>query len=240
MKRLLPILAALVIVIAGGVWYFFGQTTTVAVAPVAQDQATAETESDTGQTEAEPEVEVADEADVVLMPDMVLGDPAAPITVIEYASYTCPHCATFHADQFKKLKADYIDAGKVKFIHREVYFDRYGLWGGLVANCGGEMRYYGLSGLLYDQQKEWIGSGEAEEIITNLTTLGKTAGLSEDEISACLNDQAMATRLVATFQAHAEGDDINATPTLVIDGVKHSNMSYDDLASIIDAKLGED
>lgn len=224
MNRLLPTLAALALVIAGGAWYLGRPVSDAVVSPALAQE-------DTGSTDS-PEIE--------LMPDMVLGDPAAPITVVEYASYTCPHCANFHEDQFKKLKADYIDTGKVKFIHREVYFDRYGLWGGLIANCGGEIRYYGLSGLLYAQQKEWIGSGEAEEIIANLTTLGKTAGLSDDEITACLKDDAMATRLVATFQAHAEADGIEATPTLVIDGEKHPNMSFDDLASIIDAKLGED
>jgi protein-disulfide isomerase len=216
MTRLLPALAALVLVLAGGAWLSGRSASDAFVAPAL------------GQDEA---------AEVELMPDYVLGDADAPVTVIEYASYTCPHCASFHGDQFKKLKAAYIDTGKVKFIHREVYFDRFGLWGGLLANCGGEMRYYGVSGMLYDQQQEWIGSGEADEILANLTTLGKTAGLSEDEINACLKDDVLATRLVATFQTHAEADEINATPTLVIDGEKFANMSFEDLAEIIDAKL---
>jgi protein-disulfide isomerase len=93
--------------------------------------------------------------------------------------------------------------------------------------------------MLYEQQKEWIGSGDPEEIIANLTTLGKKAGMSEDQIDACLKDEAMATRLVATFQTHAEADEINSTPTLVIDGEKYSNMSYDALAEILDEKLGD-
>lgn len=218
MKRLLPTLAA-ALVIAGGAMFLGRPATEAFVTPaMAQDEA----------------------ATVELMPDIILGDENAPVTVIEYASYTCPHCANFHGDQFQKLKADYIDEGTVKFIHREVYFDRYGLWGGLLANCGGDMRYYGISGMLYDQQKEWIGSGDPAEIIANLTTLGKTAGLTEDEINACLNDETLATRLVATFQAHAEEDGVNATPTLVINGEKHANMAYDDLAAIIDAELGND
>lgn len=219
MKRLLPTFAALALVVSAGAWYSGRPASEALVLPALGQDAAAEVE---------------------LMPDIVLGDKDAPVTVIEYASYTCPHCAHFHGDQLKKLKADYVDTGKVKFIHREVYFDRYGLWGGLLANCGGEMRYYGISGMLYEQQEEWIGSGAPDEIIANLTTMGKTAGLSEDEINACLNDQTMATRLVATYQANAEADGINATPTLVIDGEKHSNMSYADLAAIIDAKLGED
>lgn len=218
MTRILPVLAALIVVVAGGAWLSGRTASDVVVTPaLGQDAA----------------------ADVELMPDYVLGDADAPVTVIEYASYTCPHCATFHADQFKKLKTDYIDTGKVNFVHREVYFDRFGLWGGLLANCGGEMRYYGVSGMLYDQQQVWIGSGDPDEILTNLTTLGKKAGMTEDQINACLKDEALATRLVATFQTHAEADDINATPTLVIDGEKYSNMPYKDLAEILDEKLAD-
>ena len=69
--------------------------------------------------------------------DIVLGDDNAPVTVIEYASFTCPHCASFHINTWPRFKAEYIDTGKVRFILREVYFDRYGLWASMVARCGG-------------------------------------------------------------------------------------------------------
>ncbi|HHC29023.1 MAG TPA: DsbA family protein [Rhodobacterales bacterium] len=217
MKRLLPTLAALALVIAAGAWYSGRPATQALVLPAL------------GQ----------DAGEVELVPDVVLGDPDAPVTVIEYASYTCPHCSHFYLDQAKQLKANYVDTGKVKFIHREVYFDRFGLWGGLLAHCGGDLRYHGLSGLIYEKQKEWIGSGDPDEIIANLTTLGKSAGLSEDQIDTCLNDTEMATRLVATFQEQAGADEINATPTLIIDGKKYSNMGYDALAKIIDERLAD-
>lgn len=218
MSRIAPTLAAVVLALAGLVWFNAQSANTALVTPALAQDST---------------------ADVELVPDHVLGDANAPVTVIEYASYTCPHCAHFHEDQFKQLKAKYIDTGKVKFIHREVYFDRYGLWGGLLASCGGDIRYFGIAGQLYDTQKTWIGSGDPAEIIANLTTLGKSAGLSEDEITACLNDKDMATRLVATYQKHAGDDGVNATPTLFVNGVKYSNMSFDKLASIIDAQLGD-
>ncbi len=171
--------------------------------------------------------------------DIILGDPDAPVTVIEYASYTCPHCADFHVNSGTRLKADYVDSGKVKFIHREVYFDRYGLWAGMIARCGGDMRYYGMNDLIYRGQRDWIGSGDPEEVLENLKALGRTAGMSNDQMEACLNDRAMAESMVAAYQQNAAADEINATPpTLVIDGEKHSNMPYDDLKAIIDAKLG--
>ena len=78
----------------------------------------------------------ADEIDTSMIKEMSIGNPDSSVTVIEYASYTCPHCAAFHADTFKQLKADYIDTGKINFVYREVYFDRFGLWAGIVARCG--------------------------------------------------------------------------------------------------------
>lgn len=178
-------------------------------------------------------------AEPVIRPDFVLGEADAPIELIEYASYTCPHCATFHAQVFPQLKANYIDTGKVKFIHREVYFDKFGLWAGMVAQCAGEMRYYGVSGMIYDTQAEWIGNGDAGAIADNLRKIGAKAGLSKAELDACMNDGAMAQSMVATYQKNAEADDVQATPTLIIDGEKHSNMSYDELAAILDAKLAQ-
>ena len=87
---------------------------------------------------------LAQDVDKSLVQEMTLGAEDAPITVVEYASYTCPHCKTFHENVFKDLKSNYIDTGKVRFIYREAYFDRYALWAALVARCGGEMKYFGL------------------------------------------------------------------------------------------------
>jgi protein-disulfide isomerase len=178
-------------------------------------------------------------ADPVIRPDFVLGQADAPVELIEYASFTCPHCANFHKTVFPQLKANYIDTGKVKFIHREVYFDKFGLWAGMVAQCAGEMRYYGVAGMIYDTQDEWIGNGDEAAIADNLRRIGARAGLSREQLDACMNDGAMAQSMVATYQKHAEEDDVQATPTLIIDGEKHPNMSYDELAAILDAKLGQ-
>lgn len=219
MTRILPVIALVLAAVAGGAWYLTQPAGSGVVTP-AEAQTTAETP----------------DADMIL-PDRVLGSEDAPVTVVVYSSYTCPHCANFHADQFKNLKAEYIDTGKVRYVHREVYFDRYALWGGMIANCGGDTRYFGIAAMLYEQQKDWIGSGDGDEILGNLRRMGKTAGLSDDEIDACFADQEMATKLVATYQSTAEADGINATPTLVIDGEKHSNMSYDALKDIIEERL---
>lgn len=181
----------------------------------------------------------AGDVDTSSIVEMRLGNADAPVTVIEYASFTCPHCATFHADQFKQLKADYIDTDKINFIYRDVYFDRLGLWASMVARCGGEQKFFGLSSLIYEQQKEWIGSGDPVESANALRKIGKVAGLGEDQIEACLTDQDKAKALVAWYQQNAEEHDITSTPTIVINDEKHSNMAYDELKVIIDEALGE-
>lgn len=179
----------------------------------------------------------AQEADTSAIVDMALGDPGASVTVIEYASFTCPHCASFHAGVFKELKKNYIDTGKVRFIHREVFFDRFGLWGSIVARCGGEMRYFAIADLIYKQQREWTQGGPAA-IADNLRRIGRSAGLSDDELNACLQDGDNAQALFAWYQKNAEADGIRSTPSFVIDGESYSNMNYQDFSEVLDAKLG--
>jgi protein-disulfide isomerase len=108
--------------------------------------------------------------------DFSLGSPDAPVKMVEYASYTCPHCADFHTNVFKNLKAEYIDTGKVHFTLREVYFDRYGLWAAMVARCGGEMRYFGIHDMLFDKQKEWAASQDPMEVVKASRPSGSPPG----------------------------------------------------------------
>lgn len=171
--------------------------------------------------------------------EMTLGADDAPVTVVEYASYTCPHCATFHNGQFKQLKAEYVDTGKVRFVYRDVYFDRFGLWAAMVARCE-PSKFFGVTDLLYQQQSEWIAGGSDPALIAeNLRRIGRLAGLENDQLEACLADNENAQTLVAWYQANAEADDVSSTPTLIIDGEKHGNMAYPALKAILDEKLGE-
>lgn len=171
--------------------------------------------------------------------EMALGPADAPVTVIEYASFTCPHCANFHQDEFQRIKENYIDPGLVRFVYREVYFDRPGLWASMVARCGGEMRFFGIADMLYNGQREWIGDGEPAAIAENLRAIGRAAGLDDAALDACLEDEAQAEALYGWYQANAEADGIDSTPTFIIDGDKHSNMGYEDFAAILDAELAE-
>lgn len=217
MNRILPILIAAVIAI-GGAFYMTQNNGALPGVSVAEAQSS--------------------DAAVEPVADMVMGDENAPVTVIEYASYTCPHCANFHEETFKKLKQNYIDTGKVKFIHREVYFDQFGLWAGMIARCGGDERYFGLVDLIYGGQKDWIADGSPATIVANLKKLGRTAGMTDAQLDTCLQSEENAQSLVAAYQQNAGADEITSTPSFIIDGTKYSNMSYDEFAAILDEKLG--
>lgn len=180
----------------------------------------------------------AQDADTSQITEMTMGPADAKVTIIEYASFTCPHCASFHTGPLKELKADYIDTDKVHFIYRDVYFDRFGLWASMVARCGGEEKFFGISDMLYEQQREWT-NGQPAEIADNLRRIGKVAGIEPDALDACLNDEAKAKALVAWYQENAEAHQVNSTPTLIINEQKYSNMAYDELKGIINEKLAE-
>lgn len=171
--------------------------------------------------------------------DFTLGSPDATVEVIEYASFTCPHCANFHATIYPSLKSDYIDTGKIKFTYREVYFDRYGLWAAMIARCGGEMRYFGIVDLIYAQQSEWAASDNPAVVVENLKKIGRTAGMDDATMDACMQDGAKAEAMVAHYQANSTADGLEGTPSFKINGTMHSNMSYDEMKAIIDAELAK-
>lgn len=218
MNRLIPLIVAVVVGIAGGV-YYLSQGSEPAVA-----QTSVET----------PE---ASDVDTSGIQDMVLGDPNAPITMIEYASYTCPHCASFHENTYPQLKAEYIDTGKVKFVFREVYFDRFGLWASMIARCGGEERFFGITDLLMKGQSDWARAGDPVAIADAIRKVGRLAGLQDADLQACLQDEEHAKTLVAWYQTNAAQDDVTGTPSFVINGTKYSNMSYADMKGILDGLL---
>lgn len=180
--------------------------------------------------------EAGAEIDTSTVTEMRLGNPDADVTVIEYASFTCPHCGRFHTGPFKDLKAEYIDTGKINFIYREVYFDRFGLWASAIARCAGPEKFFGISDLLYSGQAEWTraGGGDPSAIVDALRKIGRLAGLDGDTIEACLQDGDKLRTLVAWYQENAERDGVQSTPSFVINDRLYNNMSYDEMKRLID------
>ena len=198
-------------------------------------------ENEYGNEYALPYAASAEEASEAIKPiaEMVQGDLDAPIEIIEYASFTCPHCATFHADVYPKLKINYIDKGLVKFIYREVYFDKYGMWASMIARCAGADRFFGMTDQIYRKQSNWARAESDMAIVTELRKIGLLAGLDESQLSACLQDGVKLRALVEWYSQNAKRDEIKSTPTLIINGEKHSNQSYEQLAEILDEILGK-
>ncbi|NNE53682.1 MAG: DsbA family protein [Sulfitobacter sp.] len=177
------------------------------------------------------------DADTSMIKEMVAGNPDAAVEVIEYASFTCPHCARFHEGPFKQLKADYIDTGKIRFVYREVYFDRFGLWASMIARCGGEERFFGIADLFYKTQAEWTRAGDPGEIANELRKVGRLAGIETEALEACLQDAEKAQALVAWDEANRTADGVDSTPSFVINGQKYTNMPYAEMKDILDAAL---
>lgn len=179
------------------------------------------------------------EVDVSRVHELSFGNPDATVTIAEFASYTCPHCANFHATVFQQLKAAYIDTGLVRFVYNEVYFDAYGLWAALVARCGGEMRYFGISDMLYDEQREWTSGADATAVADNLRRIGRRAGMTDEQLNVCMTDRDMATAMMQVYQTNMEEYGIRGTPSFVINGTTYSNMSFEEFQQILDPLLAD-
>lgn len=230
MSRTLPLVLAGAIMLAA-VGYFAGVFNN---SPSQSAQSTMIEQSDvadlTAAAEGSEPVQATSDAAVI---DMTLGNVDAPVTLVEYASFTCPHCARFHEDVYPDLKKDFIDTGKVKFVFREVYFDRVGLWAGLLARCGGQEKYFGITEILFKRQSEWSRGESGAEVAQNLYKIGKIAGMSEDQMETCLQNKEHAQALVTEYQKNATADAISSTPSLIVNGTNHGNISYGQLTDLL-------
>ena len=169
--------------------------------------------------------------------DMTKGDINAAFTIIEYASFTCSHCATFHKEVFPKLKRDYIETGKVKFVYREVYFDAPGLWAGLLARCASKEKYFGIVDLLYDKQDKWAFGKSEKEILNGLFAIGRQVGLEEGQINLCLKNENKSLNLIDAYLKNSKSDGITSTPTLLVNGNLVEHSSFEDLKIDLDRIL---
>jgi protein-disulfide isomerase len=156
---------------------------------------------------------MADEA----LPDLALGSSDAPVTIVEYASMTCSHCAAFYAGTFPQLKSKYIDTGKVRFILREFPLDALAAAGSMLARCSGDDKRNAVVELLFAQQKNWLVPDKALEALANLL---KQAGMSQKAFDACLADQGLYDKIAKIHDRAADKFGVSATPTFFINGKK--------------------
>ncbi len=164
----------------------------------------------------------------------VLGNADAPVTIVEYASMTCSHCATFHNRTYPELKKRYIETGKVKYILREFPIDPLAAGAFMLARCAGKDRYYPLIETLFNQQTQWV----VQKPIEPLMQIARQAGFTQQTFDACLKDQKMLEGIEAVRNRGSEKFGVNSTPTFFINGKKFTGvMSIEDMAKEIDPLL---
>jgi protein-disulfide isomerase len=167
--------------------------------------------------------------------DIVMGKADAPVTIIEYASMTCPHCAHFSTTTLPTIKEKYIDTGKAKLILREFPFDPRAAAAFMLARCAPEERYYPLVEVLFKQQEQWAGAANAEE---PLLQISKLAGFTQESFKACLTNQKLLDDVNAVRERGANEFGVNSTPTFFINGARYSGaLSVDEMSAIIDGLL---
>lgn len=176
--------------------------------------------------------------------DMALGNPSAKVTLIEYASVTCSHCADFKKNVYPQLKANYIDTNKINFVFREFTTppNEVSAAGFLLARCGNPSpeQYFARLDVLFEQQVAVFEALQAGQVRGALLNIAKSAGLSEDQFNACVTDQAGIARIKAGEEAGIKEFQISGTPTLILNGEKLTDPSaytYEGLAKLIDEKL---
>ena len=151
------------------------------------------------------------------LPDLALGSNDAPVTIVEYASMTCGHCAAFYGGTFPELKKKYIDTGKVKFILREFPLDPLGAAGFMLARCAGDDKRNAIVDLLFAQQKNWAFTEKPVEALADLL---KQTGMSQKTFDACLKDQSLYDKIAKVHDRAAEKFGVSSTPTFFINGKK--------------------
>jgi protein-disulfide isomerase len=161
----------------------------------------------------------SDVAKPVSLPDMALGPANASVTITEYASMTCPHCATFNDTVFPKIKSEYIDTGKVRYVFHEFPLDIKAAAGSMLARCIAKDdagKYFAVVDMLFRQQNDWVTKNTTE----TLTRIGKQAGLSQQGVEDCLKDQALLDKIAADQKYASDVLKVDSTPTFFINGEK--------------------
>lgn len=241
MQRNYVILGAVAAIGIGAAAYFGGAVAPTDAVGQTGDTSTAvnaNTAPSGATISATPLQDVTLSAEGRVLGDIVIGEADAPVTIIEYASLTCPHCATFHNATYPTVKTDYIDTGLVRMVVREVYFDYEGVLAAAIARCGGEDRYSRFLDVLYKQQSQWHDRSDRQATIANLRRIGIFGGLTPERVDACLTDETYHRALTAAYEQTATADGVRSTPYFLVNGDPvRGAVGASEMAAAIDAHL---
>lgn len=187
-----------------------------------------------GAAQAQAKVDTAKLLEAPPLGDRVLGAADAKVVVVEYASTTCPHCATFHKDVLPGVKKDYIDSGKVKFIFREFPLNDVDLAAVMVARCAPEDKYFPLLDIYFEQQETWTKGNPREELFK----IAQLAGFTRESFEACLKNEQVAKGILESRNRAESEFGVQSTPTFFINGeVLRGVESAEEFRKLIDAAL---
>ncbi|MEQ8193897.1 MAG: DsbA family protein [Rhodospirillales bacterium] len=171
------------------------------------------------------------------MKDRVMGNPDAPVTIIEYSSLTCPHCMAFHRDTLPELKKTYIDTGKVKLIYRDFPFGGLAMAAAMMARCAKPERYFGLLEILFRSQAEWT---RGDQPLANLSRIGRLAGMPDSDVQACFQHRDLWQAIKNQAKSAEQKYQINSTPSFVInDRTVSGALPFEEFKKIIEAELAK-
>ncbi|TGQ63688.1 DsbA family protein [Mesorhizobium sp. M00.F.Ca.ET.186.01.1.1] len=184
--------------------------------------------------EAQGSVDVAELMKPGALPDKQLGKDDAKVTIVEYASMTCPHCAHFAETTFPELKTKYIDTGKARYILREFPFDPSAEAGFMLARCSKD-NYFPMVDVLFRQQANWVGVQNTKDALLQIS---KLAGFTQESFEACLTDQKLLDDVRSVQKRGANEFKVDSTPTFFINGKTYKGaMSIEEMSAIIDPLL---
>jgi len=168
------------------------------------------------------------------LPEMSLGKADAPVTIVEYASMTCPHCAHFHEKTLPELKTKYIDTGKARLIFREFPFDPRAEAGFMLARCSKE-NYFPMVDVLFKQQQTWATGENPRDALLQIS---KLAGFTQERFEACLTDQKLLDDIRLVRSRASDEFKVDSTPTFFINGNQYKGaLSIEEVSAIIDGML---
>ena len=169
--------------------------------------------------------------------DYVLGNREAKVTVIEYASLTCPHCAALNNNVLPRIKQEYVDTGKVRYVYRDFPLDQVALQASILARCVGPERFFGFIDALFSSQNSWAHTTDP---VRALEQVGKLGGVTPEKFEQCRNDEDLKNKVLQQRLTGDQKFQVNATPTLLVDGDRFSRgLSYDEFKAILDAHLAK-
>lgn len=171
------------------------------------------------------------------MADKFIGNPDAPVTMIEYSSLTCSHCAAFHTETLPKIKKDYVDTGKVRLLFKDFPLGNLAMAATMIARCSGQKNYVPMVNALFQSQKNWAHSDTPFDAIAGIARL---SGMSIDDVENCLDNAELLKAIQAVATDASKNLGVDSTPTFFIEGVKvPGNLPYEDFQDLLDRALAK-